>query len=132
MIGCLPVMVNNDEDEDFAVGRGGRRFLTVPEDELCFLTSPPCSPVPDNWGTMREGAPPQVPEAFDLTASYGQIDLGDGRILDLEKIRGSLDSSSSTSDSKPFNSPALVRTTRGIILPKGDSLGPVIIVDCYE
>lgn len=60
-------------------------FLTVPQDPLLLLSSPPCSPLPSDWHDWKE-APPTV-LTFDLDAAYGLVHLGDGQVVDLAEVQ---------------------------------------------
>lgn len=63
-------------------------YLRVPQDELRFLSSPPCSPVPKSWLLTPESPPmPCLQDDFDLDAVEGIVHLGGGRTIDLSQCR---------------------------------------------
>lgn len=64
------------------------RYLRVPQDKIRFLSSPPCSPVPQNWHFCPESPPmPCLQDDFNLDAVEGIVHLGDGRSIDLSHCR---------------------------------------------
>lgn len=67
---------------------GDSKYLQVPIDECLHLSSPPCSPVPPNWGELLESPPVPWIEDFDLEAESGLVHLGNGQWIDLSAQPG--------------------------------------------
>lgn len=61
-------------------------FLTVPDDAVQLMMTPPTFPLPPGWTYPREEDPvPEMLKPFDLDAPSGKVSLGDGTYIEIEK-----------------------------------------------
>lgn len=97
---------------------GDSKYLRVPIDECIHLSSPPCSPVPPNWGELLESPPVPWIEDFDLEAESGLVYLGHGQWVDLSAQPGPGEMATGNEGEGYAGKKSFIVRRRGTILSK--------------